>query len=909
MSSRTWSGNAGTSDWTNGGNWQENAPPEDGDDIVIPVFDTETTPIPAAPVFNAGKLTVEGGAIDGGPITVGSQLQWSGGTIYAQIISTTGMIEVSDGDNAPSLAAAMQNAGFLSISGSGTLAMFDGGNLVNNGDIVVSGGVTFAHTAGEAASITNQGQSLSFTGAAPAATFRGGSFTLNLIAGQAVFDTSVEFAGGSYLNLGGGNLSGSGRILITDGGMLECASPATVAESLTLEMSGGLAECGDYMQLPVRLTVNGTLVLTSGTMRGRVHLAGKGKLSSPANNQATLEVCALVVENHLTIADGDLINGTSLELLVGGWLEVPGSATFKGDVTNVGYVSIDGTMSLVGCAFETTDSTVKRPQGAVPMPFGASPARRGAVVIGAGCINADGGSNVIVTSGILHLQRAGTAAEPTITATTVQVGAQGVLQCSGQLATAVSCDGRLTITQEDQAGLTLSWLGLSDSSRIELPDDCWTRDAPALNVAGPLYMGGVLALPTPANFPSSTKVITCQSGYPPFGRFDMTGGYVVTEDYGDEFTYLQLSADLPASVLGFDQASWPSNLAVTPQPSGLTFTKSNPKAGRWLMQNLYETTDLAFVGFYLAPTADHPDSTWMPEYQLLHAQGWGVAPFYVGKINTIASGQVVHATPAQIQADAQAAVTLATTAKLPANSVIIYDVESKVVTNNKVGDVVSYILKWCDDVITLGYQPGVYAPPKTLNNLRTKRPDTFVFLASDHGAPPPFDGYGLLQHVNLDANTDLAPPPSGWQWAPRWTGTWKFLDTTGVLRTFKSHEWDFDAADRVDPSQVTIATIKTYNTVSSVTAGTGTWKVGSQTLKVTLAKKAAQPNGALVLLESSHAAAQTPTTVTVPAGSASTAVQVDVHLVESDTAVTFRARTHRQPSSAAPSASVTISKP
>ena len=47
----------------------------------------------------------------------------------------------------------------------------------------------------------------------------------------------------------------------------------------------------------------------------------------------------------------------------------------------------------------------------------------------------------------------------------------------------------------------------------------------------------------------------------------------------------------------------------------------------WLRKN----ADIRFACFYLGPTANHGDASWMGQQSALAVDGWGLIPTYVGQ--------------------------------------------------------------------------------------------------------------------------------------------------------------------------------------------------------------------------------------------------------------------------------------
>jgi len=922
MGSKTWSVTAATSDWNDTENWQEKEVPEDGDDIVIPSFDTHDVAGPEAPAFTAGKLDIQGGVIYGGPITVTKELSWSAGHVSAQIVlASTGTITV--GDESLALEGAVTNNGELTVTGAGDFDLFDGAGITNAGVMIVSGAVNFRHTAGASVTLTQQGGTLSFTSLlpqeTPQVTFNGGVFTLVLTGGTTTVDTIIQFNGGSYLQFNGGDLSGQGTVIIADGGEIDCPKPGSVKNPLTLTLDGGLALCGDVAQTDIRLTCEGTLQLSAGSLQGRIHLTNTGTARWPADNTASIGPGCLVVENHLKVTDGDAITMTNTgELLVGGRMTFLGSASVTGGViTNVGLIvaDTDGATVAVNSEVLNTDTTAPRAPGTGQWPFTGDAVKRGAIVIDKSHVSSEVvlGTDTGMISGTLHVKRAGTGAAPTLDGNTFSIAAAASLRACGTLPLDILCDGRIEVVGDGTPTLHLNSLALTGTARLELPASCWQGD-PALSMDGRLTPAGALCLPTPPQGAiEDQNLIIYNDKVARFGRIDMPGGFTLTQSYNDQ-GYV-VSAATRTSVPGFDKSVFPGDVtfAAPKPPVGVDL-------GSWVMQQLFENTEFAYVGFYLAPQHGEPthgriDTSWMDKYDLLREQGWGIIPIYWG---TGTKPPAAPLTVQQAQTDAQQAATLAQRASIPNQSSIFFDVE-ETGTPAQEPALTAYLNAWCDALGQLGYVGQIYAPFTYAPSYRMQRNGVRIWiptLTPIHGQPAnPTDDSGQVVDVDRGAFTPkqngapLNPPADLWQWCMRYTGVWTFLDSSGVSRTPKGVEWDFDTGWTVDPSTTATSTVKQYNTVKSIQAAQSPWKPGSQTATITLSRVAARPGGAIVLISSSSGEVQAPIQIVIPAGQNSATVAVDAHLVDDDTDVTLFAWTPRQTLASAATTTVTVTAP
>jgi hypothetical protein len=133
---------------------------------------------------------------------------------------------------------------------------------------------------------------------------------------------------------------------------------------------------------------------------------------------------------------------------------------------------------------------------------------------------------------------------------------------------------------------------------------------------------------------------------------------------------------------GFDSSAFPG-LAVT----------------SWLKVN----TNLVWCGFYLGPTPSHTGHDWMPHRANLVAQGWGLAPLYVGQQVTGPGSK--HSTLAQGTIDGNDAVALMTSAGFSPGHFVYLDLENGAPFTHAQHD---YVAGWVDAVEAGGFGAGVY---------------------------------------------------------------------------------------------------------------------------------------------------------------------------------------------------------
>ena len=136
------------------------------------------------------------------------------------------------------------------------------------------------------------------------------------------------------------------------------------------------------------------------------------------------------------------------------------------------------------------------------------------------------------------------------------------------------------------------------------------------------------------------------------------------------------------SFAGFDRSDFP----------GLPAT-------HWLIQN----TNLKWCGFYLGPAPSHPYSSWMEQRIPLMAQGWGLAPIYVGQQEVGPGSREV--TVARGDVDGKDAAALMEQAGFPKGSYVYLDLENgPPLTIQQRG----YVSAWSTSLEANGYKTGVY---------------------------------------------------------------------------------------------------------------------------------------------------------------------------------------------------------
>lgn len=169
-------------------------------------------------------------------------------------------------------------------------------------------------------------------------------------------------------------------------------------------------------------------------------------------------------------------------------------------------------------------------------------------------------------------------------------------------------------------------------------------------------------------------------------------------------------------------------------------------------------TNFVWCGFYLAPAPSHSNASWMTRRAPLVAQGWGIAPIFVGEQVTGPGSKNPSASKGT--ADANRTISLMGTAGFPAGHFVYLDLENGLPFPAKQRD---YVAAWVDRIAAAGpFQPGVYCSHRLAPHVNALRPAARIWAfrvptTAVHPIPgPPF------------AN----PTPSGCGFPP--TFIWQF---------------------------------------------------------------------------------------------------------------------------------------
>jgi hypothetical protein len=119
----------------------------------------------------------------------------------------------------------------------------------------------------------------------------------------------------------------------------------------------------------------------------------------------------------------------------------------------------------------------------------------------------------------------------------------------------------------------------------------------------------------------------------------------------------------------------------------------------WLKTN----TSLAWCGYYLAPAPSHADTGWMGWRPTLVANGWGLAPVYLGQQTAGPGAHIVTAEQGGI--DGAQAAALAGSEGFPTGATVYLDWEDG---SRPGAAAIAYIRAWIAALADAGYSPGLY---------------------------------------------------------------------------------------------------------------------------------------------------------------------------------------------------------
>ncbi len=226
-------------------------------------------------------------------------------------------------------------------------------------------------------------------------------------------------------------------------------------------------------------------------------------------------------------------------------------------------------------------------------------------------------------------------------------------------------------------------------------------------------------------------------------------------------------------------------MEMPPSAAGHAGMDTSVYPGDELMAHFRTTTNLEWTGFYLGPAPSHKDEGWMNRRSVLRAQGWGLAPIYVGQqLNGPGSHDVRG--PRGLT-DGDDAVALARKAEFPEGSVLYLDIE----TGGPLPDEMkAYLKSWCTRVEAGNFVPGAYLSHTSVDSALSVVPDLVVwifkvrFANSGIDIDPPFRAEPVSE--------SRVPHASVWQWA----------QNCKIPKPGKRQLVDLNVASSADPSKV-----------------------------------------------------------------------------------------------------------
>jgi uncharacterized protein YraI len=201
---------------------------------------------------------------------------------------------------------------------------------------------------------------------------------------------------------------------------------------------------------------------------------------------------------------------------------------------------------------------------------------------------------------------------------------------------------------------------------------------------------------------------------------------------------------------------------------------TSPYPGDRAMQAWWNDSPFCYVGFYLGPTAYHPDASYMYKRQTLINQGWGLLPVYVGR----QSDSEHLDTPTGI-ADADEAVDLAVYTGFPKSTTIYLDIETGLPLSDSY---LNYVTTWAGELQSKGYCVGIYCNNRNADQIRSVLPGASFWVAH-------YTGDDLPSSV-------LSPADTGVSYA----GSWQFTGDSSLSYGGYPLSVDLDVSTHGDPS-------------------------------------------------------------------------------------------------------------
>ncbi|QAU49560.1 hypothetical protein XH91_32165 [Bradyrhizobium guangzhouense] len=472
---------------------------------VIEVFAHDTLTIDhGSHINNAGdvkvdansKLTVNGATIDGGAITVVTEIPVlvnaesdGGGSTFTFIYSST--------------SGTVTNNGELDLTGDGVLS---NGNLTNNGTLNVTG----TGNALDGEQVANAGTIEVLAGALAI----GPGSVVDNSSGNVIVDAALTLNGAT---LSGGTIKGDGSIDVTGASKIDKAATLTVATvtadaKLTLDgitVSGSVITDNSSIELDDTVKLEGGAKIQGGpvTNNGALEIAGPVTLlNDVVTNQGTVQVDGsqtLTLSN--TEISGGAIDGT-------GTIDVTGASKIDGGATlSTSAVTAEAKLTLDGI---TVSGSVIADNSSIELDH---------------TVKLQGGAKIqggpVTNNGTLEISGAATLSNDVVTNnSTVKVDGGQTLTLSGTEISGGAINGTGTIdivgASKIDGGATLSTSAVTVEAGTTLTLDTATVDGATISDKGSITIDGTVKLTGGAVIQGSSSVFAPTGGGPATAEFN-----------------------------------------------------------------------------------------------------------------------------------------------------------------------------------------------------------------------------------------------------------------------------------------------------------------------------------------------------------------------------------------------------
>jgi autotransporter passenger strand-loop-strand repeat protein len=525
--------------------------------------------------------------------------------------------------------------------------------------------------------------------------------TLNLTAGQTIINFDVfgtvqvinnSIASRTIIENGGELLDAFGSLsqqttvnsggIVVDQGSVTSTTISSGGEQLVSSLPTHLAFAGNT------LIAGGTQIVQHGFVRSTTVSSGGFDLVSSGGTSSNSIIAAGGFE--YVYSSGVAVSAT---ILSGGAEDIFSGGTASATIINsrgVEVVYSDGATisSMVSNGGFEVVSSGGMANAATVLSGGAEYIYSGGYASGA---TVSSGAFAVLSGGTLELQNGAV-----VSGTIVFAGSGGTLQIDG-----------LTMP-----GGVIN--GFSAGNTIDLPNVPFDSSGFAALVAG-LALGDDTTLKIQENGSASSL------DFGQFANVKNQSFYLSADAQGG--TKVQL---LPG-VAGFDQSDYPGNA---------------------VMAALWQNTNLSWVGYYLypAPSRSSNHVQWMGHRATLAAQGWHIAPIYVGQQDPLDPdpAQKNPSTSAGMS-DGTKTISEVTSEGFSLGTTVYLDIEftpGGVLGSNTL----NYISSWCSTVTSGGFTAGVYCTNAQATAISQAVPTAPLWITSPN--------------LSMPANTSIFPTPA-----------------------------------------------------------------------------------------------------------------------------------------------------